>query len=178
DAEGVDFHAIQGTGRYAAAGRISHVLGLRGPSLTLDTGCSSSLVAVHLACRSLWSGETSVALAAGANVVLEPQITTAYTRAGMLSADGRCRFGDARGSGYVRSDGAGVVVLKRLSEALAAGDRVYAVILGGAVNNDGGASGSFGRPAEEGQRDLLRKAYADAGVEPARATYVEVHGTG
>ena len=178
DPRHVDFHMAQGTGRYTASGRLSHVLGLRGPSITLDTACSSSLVAVHLACRSLCSGETTLAFAGGANVILQPHITIAYSQAGMMSEDGRCRFGDASGTGYVRSEGAGLVVLKPLTKALADGDRVYAVIQGTAVNNDGGASGSFGRPAREGQEDLLRKACHEAGVRPASVQYVEVHGTG
>ena len=106
-----------GSGRYAASGRLSYCFGLEGPSLTIDTACSSSLVAVHLACQSLRSGESDMALAGGANVILEPSITIAYSQSRMMAPDGRCKFGDARGDGYVRSDGAGVVVLKRLSQA-------------------------------------------------------------
>ena len=174
----VDFHMTTGSGRYTASGRLSHLLGLRGPSVTVDTACSSSLVAVHLACQSIWSGESDIALAAGVNVILQPHITAAYSQAGMLSGDGRCKFGDAHADGYVRSEGVGVVVLKRLSRARADRDPIHAVILGSAVNNDGHTGGSLGTPGREGQEDLLRKAYRRAGVRPAAVGYVEAHGTG
>lgn len=174
----VDFHMTTGSGRYTASGRVSHLFGLRGPSMTIDTACSSSLVAVHLACQSLWSGESEIAIAAGVNVILQPHITAAYSQAGMLSADGRCKFGDARADGYVRSEGVGVVVLKRLSRARADRDPIYAAILGSAVNNDGHTGGSLGTPGRAGQEDLLRKAYRRAGVPPAAVGYVEAHGTG
>jgi acyl transferase domain-containing protein/acyl carrier protein/NADP-dependent 3-hydroxy acid dehydrogenase YdfG len=174
----VDFHMTTGSGRYTAAGRLSHLLGLRGPSMTIDTACSSSLVAVHLACQSLWSGESDLAIAAGVNVILEPHITTAYAQAGMLSADGRCKFGDARADGYVRSEGVGVVVLKPLARARADRDPIHAVILGSAVNNDGHTGGSLGTPGRAGQEDLLRAAYRRAGVAPTAVQYVEAHGTG
>ena len=137
---------------------------LHGPSLVVDTACSSSLVAVHLACQSLWSGESDLTLAGGVNVILEPSITIAYSQSRMMAPDGRCKFGDARADGYVRSEGAGVVVLKPLGRALADGDRIYGVILGSAVNNDGGSGGSFGTPGQAGQEDLLRTAYRRAGV--------------
>jgi len=178
EADQVDFHMTTGSGRYTASGRVSHILGLRGPSMTIDTACSSSLVAVHLACQSLWSGEVETAIAAGANVILEPHITAAYSRAGMLSTDGRCKFGDATADGYVRSEGVGVVVLKPLSLARRDGDPIRAVILGSAVNNDGHTGGSLGTPGRGGQEELLRTAYLRARVEPARVAYVEAHGTG
>jgi acyl transferase domain-containing protein/acyl carrier protein len=174
----VDFHMTTGSGRYTASGRLSHLLGLRGPSLTVDTACSSSLVAVHLACQSLWSGEAELAIAAGVNVILQPHITTAYTRSGMLSADGRCKFGDARADGYVRSEGIGVVVLKSLASARRDRDPIHAIILGSAVNNDGRTGGSLGTPGRAGQEELLRAAYRRAGVAPASVQYVEAHGTG
>ncbi|HKC10472.1 MAG TPA: polyketide synthase, partial [Vicinamibacteria bacterium] len=174
----VDFHMTTGSGRYSASGRLSYVFGLQGPSLTVDTACSSSLVAVHLACQALRNGECSLALAGGANIILAPQVSVAYSQAGMLSPGGRCRFGDAQGDGYVRSDGAGMVVLKPLSRALADGDPIQAVILGSAVNNDGQTSGFLTTPGRQGQEDLLRKAYREAGVDPARVQYVEAHGTG
>ena len=173
-----DFHMTTGSGRYTASGRLSHLLGLRGPSVTVDTACSSSLVAVHLACQSLRSGETSLAIAAGVNVILQPHITTAYSQAGMLSADGRCKFGDARADGYVRSEGVGVVVLKPLSHARRDRDPIHALILGSAVNNDGHTGGSLGTPGRDGQEDLLRTAYRRARVRPAAVGYVEAHGTG
>ncbi len=178
DPRRVDFHMTTGSGRYAAAGRLSYQLDLTGPSLVVDTACSSSLVAIHLACQSLWSGASTLALAGGANVILQPHIDVAYGRSGMLAADGRCKFGDARADGYVRSEGAGIVVLKPLAQALADGDRVYAAVLGGAVNNDGRGSGHLVTPAASGQADLLRSALADAGVNPGAVAYVEAHGTG
>jgi myxalamid-type polyketide synthase MxaE and MxaD len=178
DPEGVDFFMTTGSGRYAASGRISYALGLRGPSLTLDTACSSSLAAVHLAVRSVRSGESALALAGGVNVILQPHISIAYSQSRMMAVDGRCKFGDANGDGYVRSEGAGLVVLKPLDRALADGDRIYAVIRGSAINNDGRSSGSMGTPSRLGQEELLRSAYRDAGVPPARVGYVEAHGTG
>src|SRR5689334_21075805 len=108
----VDFYMTTGSGRYAASGRLSHFFGFEGPSLTVDTACSSSLVAIHLACRSLWTGESTLALAGGANVILEPQVSIAYSQSRMLAPDGRCKFGDERADGFVRSEGAAIVVLK------------------------------------------------------------------
>lgn len=178
DPEGVDFQMTTGSGRYAASGRISYVLGLRGPSLTLDTACSSSLVAIHLAARSIREGESVVALAGGANVILQPHISVAYSQSRMMAPDGRCKFGDASGDGYVRSEGAAIVVLKALHQAIGDGDRIYAVIRGGAINNDGRSSGSMGTPSRTGQQELLRSAYRDAGIPPSRVGYIEAHGTG
>ena len=162
----VDLYVTTGGGRYAASGRLSYAFDLRGPSLTLDTACSSSLVAVHLACQSLRSGESELALAGGVNLILEPHITIGYSRSAMLSADGRCTFGDARADGYVRSEGVGLVVLKPLSRALADGDPIHAVIRGSAVNNDGQGSGLLVAPSPAVQAAMLRQAYQAAGVEP------------
>lgn len=178
DPEGVDFFMTTGSGRYASSGRLSYLLGLRGPSLTLDTACSSSLAAVHLAVRSIRSGESDLAIAGGANVILQPHISIAYSQSRMMAPDGRCKFGDAKGDGYVRSEGAGLVVLKSLARALADGDRIYALIEGSAVNNDGRASGSMGTPSQVGQEELLRTAYRDAGRSPGEVSYIEAHGTG
>lgn len=174
----VDFYMTTGSGRYTIPGRLSYFLGLQGPSVSVDTACSSSLVAVHLACQSLRSGECDLALAGGVNVILQPHITIAYSQSKMMAPDGRCKFGDARADGYVRSEGAGIVVLKRLSQALADGDPIYAVIRGSAVNNDGRSSGYLATPAVQGQEELLRLAYANAGVNPGEVVYVEAHGTG
>lgn len=174
----LDFAMTLGSGRYAASGRIAYAFGLRGPKLTLDTACSSSLYAVHLAVQSLRSGETSLALAGGANVILAPHIHIAYSQSGMIAPDGRCKFGDAAADGYVRSEGAAILVLKRLDAALRDGDRIHAVIRGSAVNNDGGSSGSMGRPSLLGQSELVRSALADAGVDARAISYVEAHGTG
>ncbi len=178
DPDRVDFYMTTGSGRYSASGRLSYYFGLQGPSLTIDTACSSSLVAVHQAVQSLRSGECSLAIAGGANTILQPQITIAYSQSRMMAPDGRCKFGDAGANGYVRSEGCGVIVLKRLSDALADHDPVQAVILGSAVNNDGRSSGFLATPGQSGQEDVLRKAYRDAGVSPGRVQYVEAHGTG
>ncbi len=174
----VDFYMTTGTGRYSASGRLSYVLGLEGPSLTIDTACSSSLVAVHLACQSLRRKECSLALAGGANIILQPHISIAYSQSRMMAPDGRCKFGDARANGYVRSEGAGIVVLKPLAKALTDGDPIYAVIRGSAVNNDGRTSGYMTTPSRTGQERMLRLAYSDAGLSPGEVQYVEAHGTG
>ncbi len=178
DPERVDFFMTTGSGRYAASGRLSYLLGFRGPSLTIDTACSSSLAAIHLAVRSIRSGESAMALAGGVNVILQPHISIAYSQSRMMAPDGRCKFGDASGDGYVRSEGVGLVVLKSLDSALAANDRIYAVIRGSAINNDGRTGGSMGTPSRIGQEELLRAAYADAGLSPGRVGYIEAHGTG
>lgn len=178
DPENVDFQMTTGSGRYAASGRISYFLGLRGPSLTIDTACSSSLAAVHLAARSIQTGDATLALAGGVNLILQPHITIGYSQSLMMAPDGRCKFGDASGDGYVRSEGVGVVLLKPLDQALAAGDRVYAIIRGGAINNDGRSGGSMGTPSILGQTELLTTAYEAAGVSPAHVGYIEAHGTG
>ena len=178
DPDEVDFYMAQGSGQYAASGRISYVLGLRGPSLTIDTACSSSLVALHLAVRSIRSGECNMTLAGGANIILQPHINIAYSQSRTMSADGRCKFGDASGDGYVRSEGVALVALKALDRAVADGDRIYAVIRGSAINNDGRSSGSMGTPSQFGQEELLRSAYRDAGLSGAEVDYVEAHGTG
>ncbi len=167
-----------GSGRYAASGRISYFLGLQGPSLTIDTACSSSLVAIHLACQSLRSGESSIALAGGANIILQPQISIAYSQSKMMAPDGLCKFGDAHADGYVRSEGAALIVLKPLAQALADNDPIYAVIRGGAVNNDGRSSGFMATPGQPGQEELLRLAYLNANIDPGQVQYVEAHGTG
>ena len=174
----LELHQTTGTGRYSASGRVAYVLDVRGPNLTVDTACSSSLVAVHLACQSLRAGESTMALAGGANVILRPEITLAYSDAGVLSPDGRCKFGDASANGYVRSEGAGIVVLKRLSDAIADGDSIHAVIRGSAVNNNGRLSGQLVAPSTRGQEDVIRAALDNAGVDASDVGYIEAHGTG
>ena len=178
DTSGIDFQMAMGSGRYAAAGRLSYAFGFRGPSLSIDAACSSGLASVHLAVRSLRSGDSKVALAGGVNMILQPHIHLAYSYSRMMAPDGRCRFGDASGAGYVRAEGAGMVVLKPLDDALADGDRVYAVIRGSAVNNDGNSSGSMGRPSRIGQEELIRSALRDGTVHASQLDYVEAHGTG
>ncbi|WP_420543184.1 type I polyketide synthase [Streptomyces katrae] len=175
--ESIGRHTITGLHRSVLANRLSYLLGLRGPSLTVDTGQSSSLVAVHLACESLRTGESSVALVGGVNLALAPESTVTAAKFGGLSPDGRCFTFDARANGFVRGEGGGVVVLKPLARALADGDRVLGVIAGSAVNNDGGGEG-LTAPSREGQEDVLRRAYERAGVDPLAVQYVELHGTG
>jgi acyl transferase domain-containing protein len=178
DPAAIDFYMTLGTGAYSASGRLSHFFGFDGPSVTVDTASSASLVAVHLACRSLRAGECELALAGGANLILEPATSLAYSRSGLLAADGRCKFGDARADGYVRAEGAGLVVLKRLARAIADGDRIYAVVRGSAVNHDGRSSDFLATPGRAGQETVIRRACADAGVRPGDLAYVEAHGTG
>ena len=172
-----DPYATTGTGNCIAANRISYVFDFKGPSLAVDTACSSSLVAVHLACQSLWCGESSVALAGGVNVLLLPTVTIGFSKGGFMSSTGRCRSFDASADGYVRSEGAGIVVLKPLSQAMADGDPIYAVIRGSAVNQDGFSNG-LAAPNVNAQAAVLRSAYQCAGVSPGQVQYVEAHGTG
>ncbi|ONI89356.1 hypothetical protein ALI144C_05290 [Actinosynnema sp. ALI-1.44] len=160
-----------------AAGRLSYWLGLSGPSLSVDTACSSSLVAVHLACQSLHTGESDTALAGGANVLLAPEWFVVLSKAKMLAPDGRCKTFDAAADGYVRGEGAGMVVLKRLSDALADGDRIWAVVRGSAVNHDGRSSG-ITVPNAAAQREVVRRALAAADIPAHHVGYVEAHGTG
>lgn len=172
-----DLYMTTGGGRYSAAGRISYLLDFRGPSVSVDTACSSSLVAIHLACQSLRSGESELALAGGVNLIFEPTISVAYSNAGMLSADGRCKFGDKSANGYVRSEGCGLVILKPLADAVRDGDLIYAVIKGSAINHDGN-EGLFVAPNPHAQKQVLLQAYRNAGVNPAKVNFIEAHGTG
>ncbi len=173
----LDVYGTAGSARSGAAGRISYALGLQGVSVALDAACSSSLVAVHLACQSLHIGSCTMALAGGVNIILNPDHTIGFSQARMMAPDGHCKAFDARADGYVRSEGAGVVVLKPLSRALADGDPIYAVIRGSSSNNDGHCE-LFMAPSVEGQRVGLCQAYRDAGIDPLSVHYVEAHGTG
>ncbi|GGY03053.1 polyketide synthase [Streptomyces minutiscleroticus] len=175
--EGVDHHTMAGLSRGLIANRVSYALGLRGPSFVVDSAQSSSLVAVHLACESLRSGESELALAGGVHLNVAPDSTLAASKFGGLSPDGRCHTFDERANGYVRGEGGGLVVLKPLRKALADGDTVHCVIRGSAVNNDG-ASDGLTTPDASAQESVLRTAYERAGVEPSRVQYVELHGTG
>jgi myxalamid-type polyketide synthase MxaD len=177
DLERIDAYAGTGNALSIAANRISYLFDFRGPSLAIDTACSSSLVAVHLACGSLRNGESTLALAGGVNLILSPAIAINFTKAGAMAPDGRCKAFDARANGYVRSEGAGVVVLKPLSKALADGDPIYAVIRGSAVNQDGRSNGLMA-PNPLAQEAVLREAYRQAAVSPGKVQYVEAHGTG
>ncbi|MER7620907.1 beta-ketoacyl synthase N-terminal-like domain-containing protein [Streptomyces sp. NPDC126503] len=174
-----DVRAMAGSRlRAVTAGRVSHAFDLRGPSLVLDTACSSSLVAVHTARQSLLTGECDLAVAAGVNAILAPTDAIAYSQGRMLAPDGRCKFGDDSADGFVRSEGVGAVLLKRLPDALADGDPVHALLLGSAVTNDGDGSGLLLQPAVSGQAAMLRAAWRSAGVTAAQVEYVEAHGTG
>ena len=174
---GIDSYTGSGNAHSVAAGRLSYVFGFEGPSLAVDTACSSSLVAVHLACRSLRRGECELALAGGVNVLLTPSVTINHSRARMLAPDGRCKTFDGGADGFVRSEGCGLVVLKRLSRAVADGDNVLAVVRGSAMNQDGHTSG-LTVPSGRSQQSVIRLALADAGLEPGDVSYVEAHGTG
>ena len=173
----MDVWTATGAAGSIIANRLSYLLDLRGPSMALDSACSSSLLAVHQAVRSLRSGEVDAALAGGVNMVLAPTITVVFDQGGALAPDGRCKAFDASADGIARGEGAGVVVLKRLSDAERDGDEVLAVIAGSAVNSDGRSNGLMA-PNPAAQADLLRLAYRDAGVHPNQVDYVEAHGTG
>jgi acyl transferase domain-containing protein/NADPH:quinone reductase-like Zn-dependent oxidoreductase/NADP-dependent 3-hydroxy acid dehydrogenase YdfG/acyl carrier protein len=173
-----EFYMLTGGSRSTACGRMSFTFGFEGPSVSVDTACSSSMVAIHLACQALRNGECDMALAGGANVILMPDQTRLFTHSGMLAGDGHCKFGDASGDGFVRSEGAGMVVLKRLSDAVAAGDPIYGVIRGSSVNNDGRSGGLMVTPSREGQKNMLLEAWREAGVSASEISYIEAHGTG
>ncbi|MEO1210493.1 MAG: aminotransferase class I/II-fold pyridoxal phosphate-dependent enzyme [Cyanobacteria bacterium J06638_20] len=170
-------YATTGTGNCIAANRLSYVFDFKGPSLAVDTACSSSLVAIHLACQSLLTGESDLALTGGVNVLLLPTVTVGFSKGGFMSPTGRCQSFDAQADGYVRSEGVGLILLKRLSQAVAEGDRIYAVIRGSAINQDGFSQG-IAAPNPRAQEAVLRSAYRQAGVAPGAVQYVEAHGTG
>lgn len=174
-----DLDAYVGTGNAMsiAANRLSFTFDFRGPSMAVDTACSSSLVAIHLACQSLRRGESKLAIAAGVNLILTPDLTINFSRANMMAPDGRCKAFDAAADGYVRSEGVGVVILKPLAQAVADGDRIYAVVRGSAVTQDGRSNG-LTAPNRQAQEAVLRAAYADAGVSPGAVDAIEAHGTG
>ncbi len=170
-------YTVTGVNNSVASGRISHALGLHGPAMTFDTACSSGLMAVHLACRSLHEGESDLALAGGCALLLEPEGSVATSGQGMLSPTGRCHSFDAAADGFVRSEGCAVVLLKRLPDALADGDRILAVIRGTAANQDG-RSETIMMPSEDAQVAVYRAALAAAGVQADSVGAVETHGTG
>jgi acyl transferase domain-containing protein/acyl carrier protein len=173
-----DLFSTVGNNFFGTSGRLAYAFDLRGPELAINTGCASSLTAIHQARAALLAGDCDIAVAAGTNVLLRTDITQAFARAGLLANDGRCKFGDASADGFVRSEGAGVVILKRLADARPAGDRVYALIRGSAVNNNGGRSVSMTQPSERGQASVVVDAIASAGLAAADIGYVEAHGTG
>lgn len=175
--EQMDVYTATGSALNAAPGRLAYTLGLNGPSIAVDTACSSSLVAIHLACQSLRNNECNMALAGGVNSILMPEAFICFNRWGMMAPDGHCKTFDAAADGFVRSEGCGIIVLKRLSDAVANGDNVLAIIRGSAVNQDGRSSG-LTVPNGPAQQAVLRAALASAGVQPAEVSYIETHGTG
>ncbi|HZN17320.1 MAG TPA: beta-ketoacyl synthase N-terminal-like domain-containing protein, partial [Micromonosporaceae bacterium] len=177
DLENVNAYFVTGNALSIAVNRLSYLLDLRGPSLALDTGCSSSLVAVHLACQSLRSGESQVALAGGVNVILSPKANVGLSQSWMMAADGRCKSFDASADGYVRGEGCGMVVLKRLADAQRDGDPILAVVRGSAMNQNGRGE-ALTAPNAQAQESVIRQALRDAGVTPDQVDMVEAHGVG
>lgn len=175
--EVIDTYTNTGVAGTMVANRVSYLLNLRGPSLVIDTACSSSLVAIHLACQSLWQQESTLALAGGVNLILTPALTVGFSKLTALSPDGRCKAFDAAANGFVRGEGAGMVVLKPLSQAIADADPVYALIRGSAINQDGRSNG-LTAPNREAQEAVLRAAYDQARIAVDQVQYVEAHGTG
>ena len=178
DCEGPEgLYAATGISFSTAIGRVAFALGLEGPAIAVDTACSSSLVAVHQAAAALQRGEADLALAGGVNAIPTTRVTRLFTSAGLLAPDGRCKTFDAAADGFVRGEGCGMLVLKRLSEAERDGDRIWGVILGSAVNQDG-ASAGLTVPNGPAQERVIGEALERAGVEPAEVDYLEAHGTG
>ena len=177
DPKRLDVYIATGNSHNAAAGRVAFALGLQGPALAVDTACSSSLSAVHLACQSLRAGESNLALAGGVNTIHNADSFFAFHKWGFMAADGRCKTFDASADGFVRAEGCGFVVLKRLSDAIADRDTILAVIRGSAMNQDGATSG-FTVPNGRAQEAVIRQALRNGGVAPAAVGYVEAHGTG
>ncbi len=173
----VDFYFATGIAPSVAAGRIAYTFGFHGPTLSIDTACSSSLVATHQACQSLRNRECDMALSGGVNLILEPSGSISTARGKMMSMDGRCKTFDASADGYVRSEGCGLIVLKRLSDAQADGDNILAVIMGSAVNQDGRSNG-LTAPNGRAQEVVIRAALDNAKLHPGDISYVEAHGTG
>ncbi len=170
-------HTNVGSALCLAATRVSYSYNLKGPSLAVDTACSSSLYAVHMACRAIWEGDADLAFAGGVNSILKPEPQMGFSKGGFLSPEGNCFSFDERGNGYIRSEGAGLIIIKPLSQAEKDNDNIYAVIRGTAVNQDGATKG-ISVPNPIAQQELLFEAYKDAGVDPHKVTFVEAHGTG
>ncbi|MEO6784696.1 MAG: beta-ketoacyl synthase N-terminal-like domain-containing protein, partial [Chthoniobacteraceae bacterium] len=177
DSAGISAHSPTGTAHSIAANRISYCLNLRGPSIAMDTACSSALTAVHAACEHIRSGRGDTALAGGVTVMITPGGFIGFSQASMLSPDGKCKAFDASANGFVRGEGAGMVLLKRLSQAIADGDPIHGIITGTATNQDGHTNG-ISLPSTEAQARLVRDACADAGIAPSQIGFVEAHGTG
>ncbi len=177
DPRNVDVHTNSGSTLSIASNRISYLFDLKGPSVSVDTACSSALVAINLACESVWSGEATMALAGGVNALLTPDASIGFSKATMLSPSGQCFAFDDRANGYVRGEGAGMFVIKKLADAQRDGDRVYCTIRAAVINQDGHTS-SMTVPGVETQAKMLEDAFAKAGIEPKQVRYMEAHGTG
>lgn len=177
DLDSINAYTGTGSALSIAANRISYFYDFHGPSIAVDTACSSSLVAVHLACSSIWSGESELAISGGINLILSPALGINFSQASVMSPDGRCKAFDARANGYVRSEGVGLVILKPLSKAIEDKDDIYAVIKGSAVNQDGRTNGIMA-PNKRAQINVLISAYDKAGISPEKVSYIETHGTG
>lgn len=175
---GYDVFSVSGMSHAVLSGRIAYMLGVTGPSFTLDTACSSSLITTHLACQSLRRGESKLAIAGGVNLFLSPEGNIALSRSGMLSMSGACKAFEATADGFVRAEGAGVVILRPLADALEEGNPIYAVIRGSGISSDGRDGGHMMAPGRKGQAQAMRDAYAQAGISPSEIQYVETHGTG
>lgn len=175
--EKIEAFTSLGNSKSVAVGRISHIFGFQGPALSLDTSCSSSLLAIHLACQSLRQGESDLAVAGGVNLILAPDVSIGFCKLRALSERGQCRTFDAAADGYVRGEGCGLVVLKRLSDALSAGDNILALVRGSAANNDGHSNG-LTAPNGLAQERVIAQALENARVQPWEMQYVEAHGTG
>ena len=173
----VDVHTNSGSTLSIASNRISFLYDFKGPSISVDTACSSALVAINLACQSIWEGQCEMALAGGVNALLTPDASIGFSKASMLSPDGKCYAFDARANGYVRGEGAGMLLIKPLSVAQAEGDPVYALIRAAVVNQDG-RTNAMTVPGVESQSEMLEEAYRQAGISPKRVSYMEAHGTG
>ena len=173
----MDAYSSTGTILAITANRLSYLLNLRGPSIAVDTACSSSLVSMHLACQSLRSGESNLAIAGGVNLILSPEVTIILSQGGLMSPDGRCKAFDEGANGYVRSEGCGILILKRLSDAQRDGNNSLALIRGSAVNQDGCTNG-LTAPSATAQQAVIRQALANAEAQPNQLSYVEAHGSG
>ncbi|MEM7698936.1 MAG: acyltransferase domain-containing protein, partial [Verrucomicrobiota bacterium] len=177
DPRNVDVHTNSGSTLSIASNRISYLFDLKGPAVSVDTACSSALVAINLGCESIWSGQAKMAIAGGCNALLTPDASIGFSKATMLSPTGQCFAFDDRANGYVRGEGAGMFVIKPLSAAQRDGDRIYCTIKAAVINQDGNTS-SMTVPGVETQAEMLRIAYSQAGLEPKRVRYMEAHGTG
>ncbi|HCX22475.1 MAG: short-chain dehydrogenase [Flammeovirgaceae bacterium] len=175
---GISPHTPMGSSLTAIANRVSYFYNLKGPSVSIDTACSGSLVAVHLACHSIWDGSADAAFAGGVNIIINPESTLMMSKGNFLSPDGYCKSFDERANGYVRSEGVGVVYLKALDKALGDGNKIYGIIRSTVCNSDGFTSEGFTVPSETSQTKMLGDAYKQAGIDTDRLQYIEAHGTG